>query len=218
MRSLLAISVLAFSAACASTSSTVEPAIVDTPPPLEKPIMPTAFDLAMETVDGLIEAGNEQAAILRLEQLVGMQEATDDERAAALYRMGELKYGDGNDVFGAIDTFDEFLEVYPEHELAAEAEDIRNTARGEATSLNFALETDETLSPTKRFETMFRLGYHQDAVDYMLNRNLTPENAYLLDMYQIGYLCEDDELTGPAYDMTEPDGTARELHFCEFGK
>lgn len=218
MRSLLAVSAFAFISACASSTTSVEPAIVDTPPPLEQPIMPTAFELAMETVDGLVEAGNEQAAILRLEQLIGMQEATDSERASALYLMGELKYGKGNDVFGAISAFDELIETYPNSDYAIKAEVIRNTARGEATSLNFILETDDTLSPTKRFETMFRLGDHQDAADFMLQRNLQPDNKYLLDMYQVGYLCEGDELTGPSYDMIEPDGTARELHFCEFGK
>ncbi len=217
MRSILAVSLIALVGACA-TSTTVEPAVVDTPPPVQETEIPSAFSLAMGTVDGLIEAGNEQAAILRLQQLIGMQDATDTERASALYRMAELQYGDGNDVFGAIDTLDELLEAYPDFEFAAEAEDVRNTARGEATSLNFRLETDETLTPTERFKTMFRLGYHQDAADFMLERNLTPDNAYLLDLYQVGYLCEDDELTGPAYDMVEPDGTARTLHFCEFGK
>jgi hypothetical protein len=216
MRRLLAVSVFAFLGACA-TSTTVEPVAVDTPP-VQETVIPSASALAMDTVDKLIAAGNEQAAILRLQQLVGIQDATDAERAAALYRMAHLQYGDGNDVFGAIGTLDELLEDYPDFEFAADAEDMRNTARGEATSLNFALETDETLTPTERFEIMFRLGRHQDAADFMLARNLTPENAYLLDMYQVGYLCEDDELTGPAYDMVEPDGTARTLHFCEFGK
>lgn len=217
MRTLFAVSVLALLGACA-TSTTVEPVVVDTPPPVQETEIPSAFSLAMDTVDGLIDAGNEQAAILRLQQLVGMQDATDAERALALHMMAELQYGDGNDVFGAISTLDELLETYPDYEAAADAEALRDTARGEATSLNFELQTDSALTPTERFETMFRLGRHQDAADFMLSRDLTPENAYLLDMYQVGYLCDDDELTGPSYDMVEPDGTTRTLHFCEFGK
>ena len=37
-------------------------------------------------------------------------------------------------------------------------------------------------------------------------------------MYQIGYLCEGDELTGRSYDAVEPDGTNHALRFCDFGK
>ena len=53
---------------------------------------------------------------------------------------------------------------------------------------------------------------------YMFENALTPENEYILDMYQIGYLCDSAELTGPSYDLTEPDGTARTVRFCDFGK
>ena len=52
----------------------------------------------------------------------------------------------------------------------------------------------------------------------MLANALTPENDYILDMYQIGYLCEDAELTGPSYALVEPDGTDRVVRFCDFGK
>jgi hypothetical protein len=214
MRLLIAAPLLALAAACASTNIETEPVIADAPPVV---VEPSAFDLAMGTVDQLIEAGNEQAAILRLEQLIGMQSASDDEKAEALYRMAELKMGEGNQVWGAIDALDEFIETYPTHARADAASELRDYARGEATSLNGKLEMGE-LSPMEQFKARFRLGEHQTAADLMFENALLPENDYILDMYQIGYLCDAAELTGPSYDLTEPDGTERVVRFCDFGK
>lgn len=214
MRLLFVAPVLALAAACASTNVETEPVVADAPPSI---VEPSAFDLAMGTVDQLIEAGNEQAAILRLEQLIGMQSASDDEKAQALYRMAELKMGEGNQVWGAIDALDEFLETYPAHARADAASELRDYARGEATSLNGKLEMGE-LSPMEQFKARFRLGEHQTAADLMFENALLPENDYILDMYQIGYLCDAAELTGPSYDLTEPDGTERVVRFCDFGK
>jgi len=219
MRRFIAVSSLVLMAACATaTTTTTEPVTVDTPPSVEKPVMPSAFGLAMETVTGLVEAGNEQLAIDRIKQLLGNPALTDAEKAEALMALGEIRYSEaGSDVFGAIDAWDELIDYYPESEFAIAADPLRATARGEATSLNFAVETGD-LSPTEKFEYMFRLGLHQDAADMMLDRNLTPANKYLVDMFQIGYLCDDAELTGPSYEMTEPDNTVRTVRFCEFGK
>ncbi len=214
MRMLLATSALVFAAACASTNVETPPVVVDTPPVATQP---SNFDLAMNTVDELVAAGNEQAAILRLEQLIGKQDASEDEKAAALYRMAELKMGDGNQVWGAIEALDEFIETYPDHAKANAASELRDYARGEATSLNFKAEQGG-LSPSEEFKVRFRLGEHQKAADIMLANALTPENDYLLDMYQMGYLCEDAELTGPSYPLVEPDGTDRVVRFCDFGK
>lgn len=219
MRVFLAVSALAIVSACASTGDIdVPPAEVDLPPPAaEMPVMPSAYDLAMTSVDDLVEAGNEQAAIMRLQQLVGMQDASDEEKASALMKMAKLQGYGGNDVYGAIDALSELIETYPESTLVSEAEEMRDTLRGKATSLNFAANNAE-LSPTERFNAMFELGEHTEAADMMLARNLMPDNAILLDMYQIGYLCEDETLTGPSYALTDTDGAARTLHFCEFGK
>lgn len=216
MRFLFAIPVIAVSAACAATNVETPPVIVETPPVIET-VEPSAFDLAMDTVDQLVAAGNEQAAILRLEQLIGMQSASDDEKAQALYRMAELKMGDGNQVWGAIEALDEFIETYPEHAQVSAASELRDYARGEATSLNGKLEMGE-MSPMEQFKARFRLGEHQIAADIMFDNALTPENDYILDMYQIGYLCDSAELTGPSYKLIEPDGTDRIVRFCDFGK
>ncbi|MEO1554258.1 MAG: hypothetical protein AAFR82_09995 [Pseudomonadota bacterium] len=214
MRLLLAASTLILVTACATSNVDAPPVLADTPPIATEP---STYDLAMGTVDDLLAAGNEQAAILRLEQLIGMQTATDDERAAALFRMAELKLGDGSQVWGGIEALDELIEAYPEHESIPAAVEMRGTARGEATSLNFVLEQGE-LSPMQQFEARFRLGEFQSAADIMLANALTPENSYLLDMYQIGFLCDSIELTGPQYKLIEPDGTDRTVRFCDFGK
>ena len=216
MRTLLAFPALALMTACASTPVDTAPVIVDAPPVIEA-VEPSAFELAMGTVDQLVAAGNEQAAILRLEQLIGLQSASEDEKAAALYRMAELKMGEGNQVWGAIEALDEFVDSYPEHANAQAAINLRDYARGEATSLNGLLASGE-LSPMESFKARFRLGEHQAAADVMLANALTPENDYLLDMFQNGYLCQAAELTGPMYKVTEPDGTDHSLRFCDFGK
>lgn len=216
MRILFAVPLLALATACASTPVETDPVIVDTPPATEANEL-SPFTLAMGTVDELVDAGNEQAAILRLEQLIGMQTATDDERAMALYRMAELKMGAGNQVWGAIEALDEFIETYPNHARADAASELRDYARGEATSLNGKLLMGE-LSPMEQFKARFRLGEHQEAADLMFENALTPHNDYILDMYQIGYLCEAAELTGPSYKLIEPDGTDHTVRFCDFGK
>ncbi|MEO0608775.1 MAG: hypothetical protein AAFY82_11150 [Pseudomonadota bacterium] len=214
MRFFAAICVCVFAAACASTDIDAPPVEVDAPPVAAEP---SQFELAMGTVDELVAAGNEQAAILRLEQLIGKQEATDAEKAAALYRMAELKLGEGNQVWGAIEALDELIDTYPAYENITAAMELRDYARGEATSLNGKIEMGG-LSPMEEFRARFRLGEHQDAADIMLANALTPENDFILDMFQIGYLCEDAELTGPSYKLIEPDGTDRVVRFCDFGK
>lgn len=216
MRVLFAVSALALLAACATSTIETEPVAADLPPTAAE-TTPSAYDLAMGTVDDLLAAGNEQTAILRLEQLIGMQSASDAEKASALYRMAELKLGEGNQVWGGIEALDEFIETYPDHEKIDAAIALRDTARGEATSLNYQLEQGG-LSPMEAFKARFRLGEHQDAADIMLASALTPDNAHLLDMYQIGYLCDAAELTGPKYTVEEPDGTVRDVRFCDFGK
>ena len=218
MRLLLAVSCFALVSACASSApSSTAPATVPMPPAATMAVVPDAFALAMQTVADLAEAGNEQTAIDRLKQLLGDPKLTDAQMAEALYELGALRYGAGNDVFGAIDAWDELIDQYPDSPFAEKARSERDTARGEATSLNFAVETGD-LSPTEKFETLFRLGRHQEAADLMLSRNLTPDNEYLLDMYQIGYLCEGMDLSGPEYSVTEPDGTVRTVQFCGSGK
>ena len=216
MRVVFAASTLILFAACATAPTETVPeaseGVIET-----TSAIPSAYELAMGTVDDLLEAGNEQTAILRLEQLIGMQSASDTEKADALFRMAELKLGDGNQVWGGIAALDEFIETYPDHENTAAAITMRDTARGEATSLNFQLEQGG-LSPMEAFKARFRLGEHQTAADIMLANALTPDNAYLLDMYQIGYLCDAMELTGPKYMVSEPDGTVRDVRFCDFGK
>lgn len=216
MRTLFALPIIALATACASTNVDTAPVIADAPP-VQTQVEPRPFDLAMDTVDRLLAAGNEQAAILRLEQLIGMQDATDEERADALLRMAELKMGEGQQLRGAVSSLNEFLEVYPNHARANEATVLRDLAKAEADDLTEQIFMGG-LSPMQRFEAFFRLGDHQSASDLMLANALNPDNAYLLDMYQIGYLCEASELTGPAFNVTEPDGTEQNVRFCDFGK
>ncbi|MEO1027865.1 MAG: hypothetical protein AAFX02_02295 [Pseudomonadota bacterium] len=176
------------------------------------------FVFAMDTVSKLLDAGNTPTAIDRLTQLIGSPNLSDKERAEAIYMRGQLRYSpDGFNVWGAIEDFEEVLKTYPDHIDTAEAQAALDTARGEATSLNFNLETGN-LGRAERFSARFRLGEYVDAIDYMTSVNLTPRNDELLAMYYIGYLCDAEDLTGRTYDMKAPDGSALTLRFCDFGK
>lgn len=176
------------------------------------------YELAMQTVEELVTAGNTQTAIDRLTQLTGDPSLSREEMAEVLYRRGELRFGEnGFDTMGAIEDFEEVLADYSDTEWATAASSMLDTARGKATSLNTLLSQPET-TRMQKFNILMELGRHDDAIDLMLANDITPDNSQLLAMYQIGYLCEGDELTGRTYDVTEPDGTYHELRFCDFGK
>ncbi len=217
MRTLICIVMVLALVACAKHK-------IDPPVPeadtltAEENTLTGAFDLAMDTVEALVMADNAQAAIMRLQQLIANPLIREAERADALYRMAELKQGAGNDLSGAIAALEELLATYPNHKVAVHAMRLLNTANAEANGLLLLLETYGYSSPTEHFETLFRLGRYQDALDIMLARHLKPDNDYILDFYQMGYLCDHDALTGPSYDLIEPDGTERLLYFCDFGK
>lgn len=206
-------------AACATTVS--EPAITPIEPETTEVVAPdeaSAVELAMGTVDELVAAGNTQTAIDRLTQLLGKADLTDAERAAVLNRRGTLRASaSGFDLMGGIGDLGQVAGLVPGTDLATEASAALDIANGEATSLNFLLQQPET-PRTQKFETLFRLGEHNDALDLMLSSGLKPDNEYLIAMYQIGYLCAGEDQTGPAYNAVEPDGTTRELRFCDFGK
>jgi len=178
----------------------------------------SGFDLAMDSVDVLVAAGNEQTAIDRLMQLIGEPDLTDQEKQVALLKLGTIRMSPrGYDVWQAITNFEEITSTYGEDALDGAAQAKLEEARGKATSLNFLINQPET-TRLQKFEAMFALGDHQEAVDLMLENSLTPGNDYLIAMYQIGWLCEGEGFTGPIYSATEPDGTNRSLQFCDFGK
>ena len=101
--------------------------------------------------------------------------------------------------------------------MGSNAQSVLDGARGKATSLNAILERPES-TRTQRFDALFALGQHDDALELMLSTGLQPNNDQLVALYQIGHLCVGDEQTGPVYNASEPDGTERELRFCDFGK
>ena len=211
IRLITATATLAIITACATDYESAPEAASSEPTTTVLEFEPNQFELAMNTVDQLLMAGNPQTAIDRLTQLLGDPDLLTEDKAATLLRRGEIRYSEkGYDVWGAISDFEETIVTSPGGYLADDAEPRLDIARGEATSLSFALET-EPLSRIERFNARFRLGEHQEAVDLMQANNLTPDNSHLIAMYQIGYLCEGDELAGPAYTATEPDGTARNL-------
>ena len=213
MRLIVSSLALAFLAgACASSTDT----------PVEENAAAASAELsnyerAIATVTTLEEAGNEQTAIDRLTQLLGDPGMNDAQMAEALYRRALLRYGEGNDVEGAISDLQEISSDYPGSDVASDARALLSEAALERDMLVEMLETG-SLSPMERFEILFRLGRHQEAGDIMMASALQPDMEYLLDMYQIGYLCDGEELAGPIYQITEPDGTMRSVQFCDLGK
>lgn len=178
----------------------------------------TDFDLAMESVDQLVAGQNEQAAIDRLTQLLGNPALSDEEIQIALLKRGTIRMSDrGYDTWEAIADFEEIIAKFGPDALDGVAQEKLDEARGKATSLNFKTQ-QPGVSRVEKFQAMFDLGDHEEAVDLMLATNLNPGNDYLVAMYQIGWLCEGEGFTGPVYPATEPDGTNRSLQFCDFGK
>ena len=217
---ILAASGLVLAAGCAS--STVESGAgteAALPPPDPAPVVTeqTAAERAIDTANELAAAGNFQAAIDRLTQQVGSPQLTGDERAA-LYRLrGDIRLNGGDDTWGAIEDFQQAIDLAPGSATALAAEEGLNVARGKATSLNFRLETGG-LTRAERLETLWELGDHEDALDMLRQGGVTAEPDTLLAMYQIGYLCEGEAYTGEAFNITEPDGTPRVVYFCDTGK
>jgi tetratricopeptide (TPR) repeat protein len=176
------------------------------------------FEQAMQSVDELVAAQNEQAANDRLTQMLGTPGYTDEELAEALYRRGQIRMSArGYDTWGAISDFEEVMETYPNSDWVTAASSDLAIARGKATSLNFQKEQASS-TRTQKFDAMMQLGEHQDAMDYVRQWNLTPNNDAVVALYQIGYLCEGDTLTGRSFSLTEPDGTMRSVRFCDAGK
>ena len=202
-------------AACTSAPDT-EPVVV-TDPPAETTAEQTKYSLAMGTVNSLVEAGNEQIAIDRLTQLLGDPGLSEVQMAEVLFKRAELRYGGGSDLEGAIADLNEINTSHSGSTVAGEAASLMQTAEAEYDTLTGMLASGD-VSPMERFEILFRLGRHQEAADLMLAGALEPDNEYLVDMYQIGYLCDGDELAGPVFQLTEPDGTQRNVQFCELGK
>lgn len=204
-------SLIVVATACTSAP---EPAETTTAAVVEE--APSQFDLAMGTVQSLREAGNEQVAIDRLTLLLGDPGMSDAQMAKALLMRAELRH-EGNNLEGAIDDLKEIQAKYPGSAQAEDAAALLVEVEAERDALTDMLDAGN-VTAMERFEILFRLGRHQEASDIMLAGALEPENAYIVDMYQIGYLCDGDELAGPVFELVEPDGSSRPVQFCDLGK
>lgn len=201
-------------AACASSPGPSGTATTDAAAVAEV----SQFDLAFQTADELVAAGNTPTAIQRLMQLVGDTSLTDAQRSQTLHRLGQLSYSPtGYNAEGAVDYFNEVLTGYANSPAAKKSAGEVVIAQGLVEDYIAIVESDDAVR-SEQFLALMNLGRHQDAIDLMVANDITPGNEELLAMYQIGYLCEDSNLTGRAYPVTDRDGTVRSLRFCDFGK
>lgn len=181
-------------------------------------VVPSQFELGMTTAAELQDAGNVPTAIQRLMQLAGDPELTPDQKANVLFQLGVLSMSPaGYDVPGAVGYFDEVIAAYPGTEWASQAQGRLPEARAAMEALN-AVVASPTSTHTEQFYALMKLGRHQDAIDLMTQYSIEPDNEVKLAMYQIGYLCDETGLTGQSYTVSDRDGTARKLRFCDFGK
>lgn len=189
-----------------STTGTAETSVV------------SPYNLAMQTADELVAAGNTPTAIQRLMQLAGDTSLSPQQMGEALYRLGQLSGSpSGYDAEGAVDYFNEVLTGYAATPAAKQSAAALPGAQSAVAALMAKLESVNSTQSDK-FLALFNLGRHQEAIDVMVSNDILPGNEELLAMYQIGYLCEDSNLTGRAYAVTDRDGTMRNLRFCDFGK
>ncbi|MFN4183601.1 MAG: tetratricopeptide repeat protein [Hyphomonas sp.] len=198
-------------AACATQTAPVEG-------PTAPVVVPSQYELGMNTAEELRDAGNVPTAIQRLMQLAGDTEITPNQKANVLYELGVLSMSPtGYDVPGAVGYFDEVIATYPGTEWARRAEAKLPEARAQLAALNSVLDSPNSTN-TERFYALMNLGRHLDAIDLMTQYTIEPDNDVKLAMYQIGYLCDESGLTGQSYTVTDRDGTTRRLRFCDFGK
>ncbi len=176
------------------------------------------LSLAFRTADELVAAGNTPAAIQRLMQAVSDTRLTETQRSDILFRLGELSASPtGYDAEGAVAYLEEVLSGYTQTPAAKQAAAALPGAR-QLVLKHLAVAGADTATRSEQFLALFSLGRHEDAIDLMVANDITPGNEELLAMYQIGYLCEDSNLTGRAYQVTDRDGTVRSVRFCDFGK
>lgn len=208
--SLAAVASALVLAACATQApATDEPAPV---------VVPSQYELGMNTATELQTAGNVPTAIQRLMQLAGDPELTSEQKADVLYELGVLSMSPtGYDLPGAVGYFDEVIANHPNTDAARRAKAKLPEARAQVEALNGVL-ASSTATNTERFNALMKLGRHLDAIDLMTQYNLEPDNEVKLAMYQIGYLCDESGLTGQTYTVADRDGTTRKLRFCDFGK
>ena len=200
--------------ACASSTSS-GPA---KPEATETSVVVSPFNLGLQTADELVAAGNTPTAIQRLMQLVGDTSLSPQQRSEVLHKLGQLSISPtGYDAEGAVDYFNEVLRDFATTAAAKQSAAALPAAEA-AVAVHLATLESVDSTRTDEFLALFNLGRHQDAIDLMVANDILPGNEELLAMYQIGYLCDDSNLTGRAYSVSDRDGTVRSLRFCDFGK
>lgn len=200
--------------ACASSTSS-GPA---KPEATETSVVVSPFNLGLQTADELVAAGNTPTAIQRLMQLVGDTSLSPQQRSEVLHKLGQLSISPtGYDAEGAVDYFNEVLRDFATTAAAKQSAAALPAAEA-AVAVHLATLESVDSTRTDEFLALFNLGRHQDAIDVMVANDILPGNEELLAMYQIGYLCDDSNLTGRAYSVSDRDGTVRSLRFCDFGK
>ena len=200
--------------ACASSTSS-GPA---KPEATETSVVVSPFNLGLQTADELVAAGNTPTAIQRLMQLVGDTSLSPQQRSEVLHKLGQLSISPtGYDAEGAVDYFSEVVRDFATTAAAKQSAAALPAAEA-AVAVHLATLESVDSTRTDEFLALFNLGRHQDAIDLMVANDILPGNEELLAMYQIGYLCDDSNLTGRAYSVSDRDGTVRSLRFCDFGK
>jgi uncharacterized protein (DUF2267 family) len=200
--------------ACASSTSS-GPA---KPEATETSVVVSPFNLGLQTAEELVAAGNTPTAIQRLMQLVGDTSLSPQQRSEVLHKLGQLSISPtGYDAEGAVDYFNEVLRDFATTAAAKQSAAALPAAEA-AVAVHLATVESVDSTRTDEFLALFNLGRHQDAIDLMVANDILPGNEELLAMYQIGYLCDDSNLTGRAYSVSDRDGTVRSLRFCDFGK
>jgi hypothetical protein len=179
---------------------------------------PSGYDLGLQTADALAKAGNVPAAISRLMQLVGDTSINAEQKAETLLRLGTLSLGTGGyNALAAVKYFDEIVTQHPSSKAYTTAVPMLAQAKSKVSAYQ-AIVASATSTRSQKFDALFALGSHDEAVDLMTQYNLSVGNEPLLAMYQIGYLCDDAALTGKAYSVTDRDGSSKSLRFCDLGK
>jgi len=121
----------------------------------------------------------------RLQQLIDSGELTEDQHARALYQIG-LNFGTvAHDRTKAVETYEAFLERFPDHELAAKAAGNRDYANTQLGYIRARLKKGQIEAAD-----LMANGQWADVAGYLGNPKLVIFETDLRGLYYAGWFCE----------------------------
>lgn len=153
---------------------------------------------------------NPHQTVARLQQLIDSGDLTQDQQARALYFIG-VNYGTvAHDRTKAVETYEAFLQKYPDHELAEKAASNRDYANTQLGYIRARLKR----GPIEAADLMAN-GQWADVAGHLGKPGFIINETDLRGLYYAGWFCEpgmlpigstntDQKLVGPCAEKRDP--------------